>query len=82
MTHILEIYFGADCIEQRHYLPGTLIVPDVGEQVYLRFENPSFSEEHGPWWIVKAKKHLLISVEEGQTVQLLCEPDPKRGCWP
>jgi hypothetical protein len=79
MTYILEIYYQGDCIDQKHQ-NEVGIAPLKGEQIHIDFNNPSYSEEHGNWWIVKKRKHLLFAVPGGaQTLQLFCEPDPKKG---
>jgi hypothetical protein len=79
MKYILEIYHQGDCIEHREQ-ENILIPPAINEQIYIEFENPHYSEEHGNWWIVKKRRHLMFSIKcQIQTLMLDCEPDPQKG---
>jgi hypothetical protein len=79
VKYILEIYHEGECIEQREQ-EEAFIPPNVGEQIYIEFGNPSYSEEHGVWWVVKKRRHIMFSEKlKLQTLMLHCEPDPKKG---
>lgn len=79
MKYILEIFYEGECIEQRE-LKGMMNRPLPGEQMHIEFQNPSYSDEHGNWWIIRKVKHLVFSEDLGiNTIQLFCEPDPTRG---
>ena len=77
MKYILEIYYQGECLEHREQT-DPYVPPSVGEQVYLEFDNPNVSDEHGHWWIVRRRRHLLFSTQM-QTLMLDCEPDPDKG---
>jgi hypothetical protein len=79
MKYILEIYYRGDCIEHRES-QEPFIPPSTGERIYVEFENSNVSQEHGHWWIVRERKHLIFaSLQKMQTLMLYCEPDPQRG---
>lgn len=63
MKYILEIYHEGECIEQRWYTEP-FIPPTVGDEIYIEFQNPNYSEEYGKWWKVIAIKHLLFAPKE------------------
>ena len=77
MKYILEIYYQGECIEQREY-EELFLAPTEGEQIHVEFQNPHYSEEHGQWWVVKKRRHLLFSGKL-QTLMLDCEPDAAKG---
>jgi transcriptional regulator with XRE-family HTH domain len=78
-NYILEIYFEGDCIEQRRS-QYPYIVPDVGDEMYVEFQNPVYSEEHGSWWRVNKKRHLKFALDlELETLMLYCEPCKPSG---
>ena len=73
-NYIFEIYFEGECIEQRRSR-FPFIPPDVGDEMYVEFQNPAFSEEYGFWWRVNCKRHLKFSSDmELETLMLFCEP--------
>lgn len=73
-NYILEIYFGGECIEQRRS-QFPFIAPDVGDEMYVEFQNPAYSDEHGFWWRVNRKRHLKFSSDlELETLMLFCKP--------
>lgn len=79
MKYILEIYHEGECIEQRHS-DTPFPEPLPGEQLYIEFDNPSYSEEHGLWWVVRKRRRLLFAEALGLcTLMLHCEPDPDKG---
>ena len=79
MRYVLEIYYNGQCIEQRGQ-DEPFIWPQVGDRVWLYFQNTNYSEEYGPWWIVRARTVLLgDAVDKANTLQLFCEPDPAGG---
>ncbi len=80
MKYVLEIYHKGDCIEQRESDAPFWPEPLPGEQIYIEFGNPSYHEEHGLWWRVLARQHLLFSTKQPRrTLQLHCEPDIEKG---
>ena len=80
MKYILEIYHEGECIEQRESETPFWPEPLPGEQIYIEFENPSYNEEHGLWWIVVKRRHLLFGTKvKIATLMLHCEPDPDKG---
>ena len=77
--HMLTIYHRGEVIEQRESdtpFPNIL----VGEQLHIEFVNPHYNEEHGMWWIVRKRAHLITSDRIGlHALHLHCEPDPDKG---
>lgn len=79
--YILEVYFQGQCIEQRRS-EYPYIAPDVGDEVYFEFQNPSYAEEHGRWWRVMKKRHLKFAAHlELETLMLFCEPCEADMAW-
>ena len=76
MKYILEIYYQGECIEHREQ-EDPLPNPIPGDQIYIEFGNPSYSEEHGNWWTVRNRSHLLFN-QALYTLQLYCEPNRSR----
>ena len=71
-TFILEIYYEGESIEQREYAQAGY-QPNVGELVYLEFQNPNYSKDYGHIWVVK-KRRFLLPVNGIEVMQLFCEP--------
>lgn len=54
--------------------------PLPGEQIYIEFKNRNYFEEHGGWWIVVKRRHLVFHENQQlNTLMLHCEPDPMKG---
>lgn len=79
MKYVLEICHEGECIERREQdRPFPNLLP--GDQMYIEFENSSYSDEHGFWWTVKNRSHLLFSESATRyTLQVHCEPNPSKG---
>lgn len=79
MKYFLEIYHEGECIEQREST-APFPVPLPGEQIHIQFTHRSYSDEHGCWWVVLKRRHLLFGEGSGlYTLMLDCEPDPDIG---
>ncbi len=80
MKYVLEIYHKGECIEQRESEVPFWPEPLPGEQIYVEFQNPSYSDEHGFWWTVLKRRHLLFGKgATRRTLALHCTPDIHKG---
>lgn len=81
MKYVLQIWFQGECIEDRKSDTPFWPEPLPGEQIRVEFQNPYYNEEHGLYWIVRKRRHLLLFPEDVSIrgLQLYCEPDPAKG---
>lgn len=75
MEYIVEFYHEGECLEQRTSNAPPWPDLGVGDDVYIEFENPYYSEEHGNWWRVTGRRLLLFRADSGvRTLQVSIEP--------
>lgn len=72
----LEILYQEECLEQRVYEKNEYIpMSNKGEKIHFTFENNSYNEDYGNYWIVKERKFIFHPKELYiHTIQLICEP--------